>query len=183
MAFLKTFGDELYDKTINLPIPYFSEKRKGDTIARIAADVGEIQNSLLAMLELIVREPLTILFTIGAMLSISVELTLFVFIFIPVSGFIISKIGKKLKRHSHKVMAEQGVFLSILEESLSGLKVLKGFNAEGYFNDKFQSSTNRTKKYANSLAKRQNLASPVSEVLGIMVHRYIIALWWTFGTY
>ena len=166
---LKDIRDELYQKIINLPIPYFSEKRKGDTIARIAADVGEIQNSLLAMLELIVREPLTILFTIGAMLSISIKLTIFVFIFIPISGYLISVIGKKLKKHSHKVMAEQGVFLSILEETLSGLKVLKGFNAEGYFTQRFQDSTSRTKNYANALAKRQNLASPVSEVLGIMV--------------
>jgi len=166
---LKDIRDELYDKTITLPISYFSEKRKGDIIARIVSDVGEIQNSLLAMLELIVREPVTILFTIIFMLAISVELTLFVFVFIPLSGFIISKIGKTLKRHSEKVMNEQGVFLSILEETLSGLKVLKGFNAEGYFNNKFQSSTTRSKDFSNTLSRRQILASPVSEFLGIAV--------------
>jgi len=166
---LKDIRDELYDKTITLPISYFSEKRKGDIIARIVSDVGEIQNSLLAMLELIVREPVTILFTIIFMLAISVELTLFVFVFIPLSGFIISKIGKTLKRHSEKVMNEQGVFLSILEETLSGLKVLKGFNAEGYFNNKFQSSTSRSKDFSNTLSRRQILASPVSEFLGIAV--------------
>jgi len=103
------------------------------------------------------------------MLAISVELTLFVFVFIPLSGFIISKIGKTLKRHSEKVMNEQGVFLSILEETLSGLKVLKGFNAEGYFNNKFQSSTTRSKDFSNTLSRRQILASPVSEFLGIAV--------------
>lgn len=166
---LKDIRDELYDKTITLPISYFSEKRKGDIIARIVSDVGEIQNSLLAMLELIVREPVTILFTIIFMLAISVELTLFVFVFIPLSGFIISKIGKALKRHSEKVMNEQGIFLSILEETLSGLKVLKGFNAEGYFNNKFQSSTSRSKDFSNTLSRRQILASPVSEFLGIAV--------------
>ena len=166
---LKDIRDELFAKTIDLPISYFSEKRKGDTISRIASDVGEIQNSLLAMLELAVREPMTILFSIIVMFTLSVKLTIFVFIFIPISGYIISLVGKKLKKHSSRVMEEQGVFLSILEETLGGLKVLKGFNAENYFNNKFQTSTKRAEKYSNSLGKRQNLASPTSEFLGIIV--------------
>jgi subfamily B ATP-binding cassette protein MsbA len=115
---LKDLRNELYQKTIELPLSFFSEKRKGDIMARIGTDVLEIQHSFLSILELIFREPLTIIFTILFMLTISVKLTIFVFIFIPVSGFIISLIGKSLKRKSDKVQKEQGHFLSLLEESL-----------------------------------------------------------------
>ena len=129
---LKDIRNELYDKTIDLPLSYFSEKRKGDIMARLGTDVLEIQHSFLSILELLFREPLTIIFTILFMLTISVKLTLFVFIFIPISGIIISLIGKSLKRKSDKVQKEQGYFLSLLEESLGGLKVIKGFNMEGF---------------------------------------------------
>lgn len=166
---LKDIRDELYNKTIELPISYFSEKRKGDIISRIAGDVNEIKNSLLAILELIIREPFSIFFALSMMLIISYKLTLFVFIFLPISGFIISKIGKALKRKSQKVQNEQGIFLSILEETLTSLNIIKGFNAESYFNDKFSNSTDRTRKYSNNLARRQILASPTSEFLGIVV--------------
>ncbi len=164
---LKDLRNELYQKTIDLPVSYFSEKRKGDTIARITSDVLEIQHSFLSILELIVREPLTLIFTIIAMLTISAKLTLFVFIFLPVSGFLISLIGKSLKRQSDKVQKEQGYFLSILEETLSGLRVIKAFNAEGRFTDIFQRSTKRFYAFSNSLLNRQNLASPTSEFFGI----------------
>ncbi|MET2984413.1 ABC transporter ATP-binding protein [Aureibaculum conchae] len=166
---LKDLRNELYDKTVNLPVSFYSEKRKGDTIARISSDVLEIQHSFLSILELIVREPLTILFTIIAMLFISPQLTLFVFIFLPISGFLISLIGKSLKRKSDKVQKEQGYFLSILEETLGGLKIIKGFNAEKIFGEKFRASTDRFYKFSNSLLNRQNLASPTSEFLGITV--------------
>ncbi|MEH6617961.1 ABC transporter ATP-binding protein [Maribacter arcticus] len=164
---LKDLRNELYKKTVELPISYYSEKRKGDTIARITSDVLEIQHSFLSILELIVREPLTIIFTIIAMLSISPKLTLFVFLFLPLSGFLISLIGKSLKRKSDKVQKEQGYFLSILEETLGGLRVIKAFNAESVFAKKFQSSTKRFFDFSNSLLNRQNLASPTSEFFGI----------------
>lgn len=173
---LKDLRNDLYKKTIELPVSFYSEKRKGDTIARISTDVLEIQHSFLSILELIIREPLMILFTIIAMLAISAKLTLFVFIFIPVSGFIISLIGKSLKRQSDKVQQEQGFFLSILEETLGGLKIIKGFNAEKIFNRKFQESTSRFFNYSNKLLNRQNLASPTSEFLGIVV--IAILLWY-----
>ena len=172
---LKDLRNDLYKKTVALPVSFYSEKRKGDTIARISTDVLEIQHSFLSILELIVREPLMIIFTIIAMLTISVKLTIFVFIFIPVSGFVISLIGKSLKRHSDNVQKEQGFFLSILEETLGGLKIIKGFNAEKIFNEKFQGSTSRFFKYSNTLLNRQNLASPISEFLGIVV--IAILLW------
>jgi subfamily B ATP-binding cassette protein MsbA len=173
---LKDMRDVVYDKVLTLPISYYSEKRKGDIIARISADVNEVKNSLLAILELIVKEPLTILFAIIAMFTISVKLTIFVFLFIPVSGFIISKIGKSLKRKSDRVQKEQGVFLSTLEETLSGLKVVKVFNGQDRFNKKFQSSTQRFYEFSNTLMNRQNLASPTSEFLGIVT--IAILLWY-----
>ena len=176
---LKDLRNSIYDKVLNLPISYYSEKKKGDIIARISGDVNEVKNSLLAVLELIVKEPLTILFAIVAMFTISVKLTIFVFLFIPVAGFIISRIGKSLKKKSDRVQKEQGVFLSTLEETLGGLKVIKGFNAENRFNEKFQESTNRFFHFSNTLLNRQNLASPSSEFLGIVT---IAALLWYGGS-
>lgn len=173
---LKDVRNDLYEKTVDLPIAYFSEKRKGDIIARISTDVLEIQHSFLSILELIVREPLTIIFTIIAMLALSPQLTLFVFIFIPIAGFVISLVGKSLKKKSDSVQKEQGYFLSILEETLGGLRVIKGFNAEGYFNSKFSKSTEKFYNYSNTLLNRQNLASPLSEFLGIGV--IAILLWY-----
>ena len=173
---LKDVRNALYKKTIELPLSHYSEKRKGDTIARITSDVLEIQHSFLSILEMIVREPLTIIFTILAMFLISVELTIFVFIFIPVSGFIISLVGKSLKRKSDRVQKEQGHFLSILEETLSGLKIIKGFNAESIFTKKFKASTDRFYNFSNKLLNRQNMASPASEFLGIVV--IAILLWY-----
>jgi len=173
---LKDLRNALYKKTIDLPLSHYSEKRKGDTIARITSDVLEIQHSFLSILELIVREPLTILFTIGAMLLLSTKLTLFVFVFIPVSGVIISLIGKSLKKKSDLVQSEQGYFLSILEETLGGLKIIKGFNAESIFYKKFSDSTKRFFNFSNTLLNRQNLASPTSEFLGITV--IAVLLWY-----
>jgi subfamily B ATP-binding cassette protein MsbA len=173
---LRDMRNAMYKKTVELPLAFFSEKRKGDTISRIAGDVSEVQNSMLSILELIVKEPLTIIFTIIAMFSISVKLTIFVFIFIPVSGYIISLIGKQLKKKSTRAQQEQGVFLSTIEETLGGLKVVKGYNAEGYFNKVFRDSTERFFKLSNSIGNRQNMASPMSEFLGIMV--IAILLWY-----
>lgn len=164
---LKDIRDDLYKKIINLPISFFSEKRKGDVIARASSDVTEIQNSFLSILELIVKEPLNVIFTLAVMFFISVKLSLFVLIFIPIAGFIISLVGKSLKRQSDKVQKEQGNFLSLLEETLSGLKVIKGFNAEERLTDTFTQSTSRYSNYANKMFHRTGLAQPVSEFLGI----------------
>lgn len=172
---LRDVRDAIYKKILELPISYFSEKKKGDTISRITADVNEVQTSFLSILELIVREPLTILFTIIAMLMMSAKLTIFVFIFLPISGFIISLIGKKLKKQSNLAQEENGHFLSIVEETLSSLKIIKGFNAENRFYNRFQESTNRLNSILNKLINRQNLASPTSEFLGIFV--IVIILW------
>jgi subfamily B ATP-binding cassette protein MsbA len=172
---LKDIRNAMYKKTLDLPLAFFSEKRKGDTISRIAGDVNEVQSSFLSILELIVKEPLTIIFTIIAMFTISVKLTIFVFIFIPISGTIISFIGKKLKKQSTKAQEEQGIFLSIIEETLGGLKVVKGYNSEKYFSKIFQNSTDKFFGLSNTIGNRQNLASPLSEFMGIMV--IAVLLW------
>ena len=175
---LKDLRNDVYKKITSLPLAFYSEKRKGDTMSRISTDVLEIQHSFLSILELIIREPLTIVFTIASMFMISVKLSLFVLIFIPVSGFVISLIGKSLKRNSNKVQKEQGHFLSIVDETLSGLKVIKGFNGEKNFSTKFEASTKRFYNYSNKLLNKQNLAGPTSEFLGISV---IAALLWYGG--
>lgn len=166
---LKDIRNRMYQKIVDLPISYYSEKRKGDVIARITSDVLEIQHSFLSILELLVREPLTIIFTILIMFGISTKLTLFVFIFIPIAGMIISRIGKSLKKQSDRVQREQGEFLSIVEETLGGLRVIKAFNSESRFYKTFTNSTKRFFHFSNTLLNRQNLASPTGEFLGILV--------------
>ncbi|WGK64599.1 ABC transporter ATP-binding protein [Croceiramulus getboli] len=172
---LEDIRNAVYAKLVTLPVSFFSEKRKGDFIARITGDVQEIQNSFLSMLEMFVKEPLTLLFTLGAMIVISPQLTLFVFIFLPISGLIISSIGKKLKSRSTKAQQENAYFLSIVEETLSSLKIIKGFNAERRFTEKFEDSTGRLRRIMNGLLNRQGLASPMSEFLGVVV--ITIILW------
>ena len=175
---LKDLRDTLYSKTVNLPMSFFSEKRKGDLIARVSNDVNEVQNSFLSVLEIIVREPLSVIFSIVIMLTISPKLTLFVFVFIPTAGFIISMIAKRLRQQSADVQKEQGVFLSILEETLNGLKIIKGFNAQELFNSKFTGSTKRFFLFSNKMMNRQNIATPLSEFLGIVT---IACLLWFGG--
>ncbi|MGK0326716.1 ABC transporter ATP-binding protein [Polaribacter sp.] len=163
---VKDLRDKLYRKIIELPIAYFSEKRKGDTIARMTVDVQEVEVSFLTSLEAIVREPLTVVISLTMMLVISIELTLFVFILLPVSGFIISSISKKLKAKSQKAQKETGNFLSFIEETLTGLRIIKGFNAEKVIEDKFNISTTKFRNLMTSVLHRKNLASPMSEFLG-----------------
>jgi len=176
---LRDLRNMMYRKIISLPISYFSEKRKGDVISRITTDINEFQASYLSILELIVKEPLTIIFTIIIMCGISLKLTIFVFLFIPIAGLAISRVGKTLKKHSGRVQSEQGFFLSLIEETLSGLRIIKSFNAQEVFIKRFTDSTQRFNSYANNLSYRQNLASPISEFLGILV---IGILLWYGGT-
>nr|WP_315152949.1 ABC transporter ATP-binding protein [uncultured Flavobacterium sp.] len=172
---LKDLRNSMYNKIINLPISYYSEKRKGDIMARMLGDVNEVQTSFFSILELIIKEPMTIVFTLIAMISISFKLTLFVFIFIPVSGILISKIGKSLRTKSERVQSENGYLISIVEESLSGLKVVKSYNAESSFKEKFNDSVTRVLKLSNSIGNKNNLATPLSEFLGIIT--ICVLLW------
>ena len=175
---VKDLRDQLYHKIVELPISYFTEKRKGDIIARMTADVQEVEVSILTSIETIVREPLTVVIAISIMLFMSVKLTLFVFILLPVSGFIISSISKKLKAKSIKAQQETGTFLSFIEETLSGLRVIKGFNSERIIEKKFNNSTETFRNLMTSVFHRQTLASPMSEFLGSAT---IIAILWFGG--
>ena len=166
---LKNLRDNLYSKVISMPISYFSNKKKGDLMSRITADILEIQTSYLSILELMVREPLTILFTLIVMFTISSELTLFVILFIPISGFIISIIGKKLRKDSKEVQQQQSNFLSMIDETISGQKVIKSFLSESFFNQKFNSINETLYKFSNKVINRKNLAGPFSEFMGILV--------------
>ena len=175
---LRDLRKKMYDKIIELPISYYSEKRKGDVMARMLGDVGEVQNSFFSILELIVKEPLTIIFALITMFAISIKLTLFVLFFIPISGLIISKIGKNLKSKSLLAQNEGGYLISIVEESLSGLKVVKSYNAEDNFKGRFNDSITRLLKLSNSIGNKNNLASPLSEFMGIVT---IATLLWYGG--
>jgi subfamily B ATP-binding cassette protein MsbA len=175
---LKDIREKLYNKIIHLPISYYSEKRKGDVMARMLGDVNEVQNSFFQVLELVVREPLTILFSIATMFIISPKLTFFVFLFIPISGILISRVGKNLKAKSTRAQQENGVYISVLDETLSGMKVVKGYNAEDTFIEKFNASVNRLLRLSNSIGNKNNLASPLSEFLGILT---IATLLWYGG--
>ena len=175
---VKDLRDSLYKKIVELPLSYFSEKKKGDIIARMTSDVKEVEVSFLTSLETVVREPLTIVLTLVSMFAISAKLTLFVFILLPVSGFIISAVGKKLKASSLLAQQETGNFLSFIEETLTGLRVIKGFNAEDKIEKKFTDSTTKFKNLMTSVLHRKTLASPMSEFLGSAT---IIAILWFGG--
>ena len=130
---IKDLKESIYNKIIVLPIDYFAKNKKGDLIARMSSDVMELQNSFLSIIEILIRDPLTILFTLSAMFIISSKLTFFVLFFIPVSGFIISYIGKSLKRKSLVVQKEQAELMSITEETINGIKIIKTFLSENFF--------------------------------------------------
>jgi len=166
---VKDIQTALYKKLITFSASFHADNKKGDTLARITSDVTEVQHSFLAVLEILIREPLTILFALGAMIAMSPELTLFVFIFIPISGWLISIIGKTLKSRSDRVQREYGEMLSYVEESLTGIPIIQIFTAEKAFGKKFSNITKRLFLFSNNLTHRQSLASPMSEFLGIVV--------------
>ena len=159
--------NDIYNKILKLSLSFYSEKNKGDIVARISSDVQELDNSFLSIFALIVKEPIMILFTLISMFIISPKLSVFVVIFIPFCGLVISIVGKSLRRKSLKVQNEQGKFISIVDETILGLKVLKVFNAQSIFAQKFYSSTSKFYKFSNSVLNRKNIAGPLSEFLGI----------------
>ena len=166
----------MYKKNVSLPVGFYSEKRKGDVMSRMLGDLGEVQNQFFAVLDLLIKDPLTILFSIILMFNLSLKLMIFVFIFIPISGFIISLIGKTLKQQSTKAQQESGFLISVLEETLTGLKVVKSNNAEKTFIKRFNDSVNRLLNLSNEIGTKNNLASPVSEFMGIVT--IAVLLWY-----
>jgi subfamily B ATP-binding cassette protein MsbA len=173
---LKDIRIALYNSITKMSMAHFTEKRKGDLMSRVSNDVIEIQYSFLSIIELLIREPLTITFALIMMLGISAKLTLFVLLFVPFAGILISRIGKTLQPKSNKVQIEVGEVLAKIEETISGLNIIKAFRAEGSFQAKFKDTNQRLFKLSNSLINRMNLSSPLSEFLGIGV--FAVLLWY-----
>jgi subfamily B ATP-binding cassette protein MsbA len=167
---------DMYDKIINLPLGFYSKRQKGDVMARVLGDINEMQNSFFIVLELIVREPLTIVFSLSLMFTFSWKLTLFVVLFIPLAGLLISRIGKTLKSQSFEAQQESGKLISTVEETLTGLKIVKSYNAESLFKTKFNNFADKILKLSNSIGIKNNLAGPLSEVLGIVT--IAVLLWY-----
>lgn len=167
---------ELYDKVLQLPIGYFTEKRKGDVISRITNDVNEVENSVVGTLEGWIRDPLTIILNVSFLFFISPQLTLFLIVLIPVMGFVIGRISRSLKRKSNLAAEKLGESVSILDETLSGLRVIKAFNAEGILRSRFYKVNDELLYAKNHIGYRRDLASPVSELLGVMM--FAIILWY-----
>lgn len=168
----------LFDKTLRLPLSYFSDERKGDLISRITADVQEIEYSILHVLETVVREPLLIIGAMSLMLYISPTLTGFVFILLGFTGFIIGGIGKSLKKESSALQEKLGSMVSVLDEALGGSRVIKAFNAEGYQRQKFGLENNGYRNLLMKHYRRRELASPTTEFLGIAV--VCVLIWFGF---
>ena len=173
---LKDIRIALYSTITKMSMAHFTEKRKGDLMSRVSNDVTEIQYSFLSIIELLIREPLTIVFALLMMFSISAKLTLFVLLFVPFAGILITRIGKTLQPKSNKVFVEVGEVLAKIEETISGLNIIKAFRAEWSFQSKFRDTNQRLFKLSNSLINRMNLSSPLSEFLGISV--FAVLLWY-----
>lgn len=163
---LKDLRQDVYNKVLNLNVAFFSSERKGDIIARMTSDINTIKVSFMSIL-MMVREPLTILFTLIAMIAISWKLTLFVFFFIPISGFLISKLSKGIKSQSGDIFALEGQLLSNIEETLGGIKIIKNFTSESFFSKKFIDFTTNINNLNNSIGRVMSLSAPASEFLGI----------------
>ena len=166
--------DELYEKILHLPIGFFTEKKKGDVISRMTNDVGEVEGSVIGTLEGWVRDPLNIIITLTTLLIISVQLTLFVLICIPIVGIVIGRITRSLKKQSQDVAVYSSESVSILDETLSGLRVIKAFNSEALLKTKFFKNNDNLLRFKNKIGYRRDLASPVSEFLGVIIFTLIL---------
>lgn len=161
--------NSIYRKILRLPLAFYTDARKGDILSRISIDVKEIEISIMSSLEMLFRDPATILIFLTSMFFMSFQLTLVVLILLPISGFFIGRLGKKLKTTSFKGQKKMGFLLSVIEETLSGLRIIKAFNAEPYFTDKFTRTNNIFTKLQNKIHRRRYLASPMSEFSGTLV--------------
>jgi len=171
--------NNIYDKILRLPLSYYTEARKGDVISRISIDVKEIELSIMSSLEMLFRDPITIVLFLGAMFILSVHLTLFVLILLPVSGLIIGSMGKNLRSTSFRGQKKMGTMLSIIEETLTGLRIIKAFNAEEKVTQRFNSANNFYTRIMNKVHRRRYLAPPLSEFLGTAA---LMILMWYGGT-
>jgi len=173
---VRDIRSKVYKKILILPLSFYSEEKKGDIISRITGDVQEIEWSIMNSLEMIFRDPISIVLSLVFMITINAKLTLFSFILLPVSGLIIGRIGKSLKRTSSKLQIRMGELLSNVEETLTGLRIIKAFNAEGASNDKFGGINEIYRNTMLRMFRKRDLASPLSEFLGALV--MVILVWY-----
>jgi len=172
---VKDLRNKLYNKTLILPLSYFSEQKKGDIMSRMTSDVQEIEWSIMSSLEMMFRDPIAIITYLVALFMISPQLTIFVLILLPLSAFLIGQIGKSLKRTSAKGQKQLGLILSIIEETLGGLRIIKAFTAINVSNENFKKSNQRYTQLMIRLYRKRDLASPLSEILSSMV--MVVVLW------
>ena len=165
----KKYSKLLYDKILQLPVGFFTEKRKGDILSRASNDIAELESSVISALEGLIKEPLTIIGILIFLFFISAKLTLFVFILLPLAGFIVGRIGRSLKKNTNKAQVKWGEILSQMEETLSGLRIIKAFNAEGKVKGQFYGLVEDIFNLKNRILYRRDLASPVSEFLGVSI--------------
>ncbi len=166
--------EDVYDKMLRLPIGFFNEKRKGDLMSRMTTDIGEVEGSLVGTLEGWIRDPLTILVTLAALFAISPRMTLFIIVLLPVLGLVIGRITRSLKKHSQEVANKYGETLSTLDETLGGLRVIKAFNIENLLKGRFKKNNTDLLHAKNRIAYRRDLASPLSEVMGVTLFAGIL---------
>ena len=172
---LKELRENTFRKILYLPLSYYSEEKKGDIISKLSNDVLEIEWSVLLGIELIFRDPLNIILLLTAMVYMSPQLTVFVFVLLPITGIVIGKVGHSLRETSEKGQAMSGVIMSILEETLSGLRIIKAFNAEKKTFGKYHKHNTDYFDLMVKVYRKRDLASPLSEFLGIII--LIIILW------
>ena len=170
------FRIDIFNKVLSLPIGYFTEQKKGDIMARMIGDVGQVEVSVLGALEGWVKDPLQIIINLFILFSISVKLTIIILFFIPIMGFFIGKLGRSLKKPSQVVQEKSGEVLAVMDETLGGLRVIKAFNFEGMIRKKFSDLSNFLLKTGLKIGNRQALASPMSEVLGVIM--FTALLWY-----
>lgn len=172
---VNTFRSDLYSKILRIPIGYFTEQRKGDLISRVTNDVNEVESSVVGTLEGWIRDPLTIIFTFITLFILSAQLTIAILVCIPLIGFVLGRVSKALKRQSNEAALKQGESISILEETLNGLRVIKAFNIESILKGKFNTVNDELLETKNRISRRRDLASPMSEFLGVLV--FVGILW------
>ena len=171
---LKDLRNELFNKILELPLGYYTEKKKGDIITRVTSDIQEIEVSIVHFLEMIFKAPLTVITYLSVMLYMSPELTGFIIITLIVSGYIIGRIGKTLKHESRLGQERIGDLVTIMEETISGLRIIKSFNIESYRKVQFQNINKKLFSIQNAIKRRQQLSSPLSEFLGISVVAFVL---------
>ena len=172
---IKDLRKDLYGKILVLPLSYYSKQKKGDVMSRITNDVQEVESSILNWIETLIKDPLTIIFYFAFLLSQSVKLTLFVLILLPVAGLVIGRIGKALKKESKETQNRLAGITATIEESISGLRIIKGFNAIGYLKKKFGEQNDTYSKSLLGVHRKRDMSSPMSEFLSAIV--VIIVLW------